>query len=277
MKKLLLAVLAFSCATLYHSHAQDIIPNHSFEEWNVNPVGWNNALPNFFNIEQSSEAQDGSSSVRLFALWSQNAGIYPAALLQSLQVAVTESHPALYGYYKGTSVEGDEFTVSVLIYSEGQLIAATGFFTTSESATEWTPFSVPINYLGGVIPADAYISLTVSGPDGSLHEDTEFFIDNLSWYLTTDVDEREKNSDIILSPNPAVNFVDIQFTLDSPDRMAIEVLGMDGQRKLIQSQADYRAGTNTLRFNTADLPAGIYFVRASGSRAGFTKKFVVGN
>lgn len=276
MNKSLLVSLVFLFASTASMHGQDMITNHSFEEWDEVPVGWINPLfgVGVQNVVQSTDAQDGSLSVKLVVLWNDNLGGYVPVSLNSLPNVVTENHASLYGYYKGTSVGGDMLTVSVFVYNDG-MIAGTGFFNTTTSTSEWTQFSVPINYVGSIVGSEAYIYFIVNGDDDLVHDGTEFFVDNMSWDGSTGINDRMLVHDVTVSPNPANSHFELQFTLEAPDRLTFDLVTPQGNVRSIRSDASYRAGNNALQVNTSALPGGIYMIRAQGERYSFVKKIVV--
>ncbi len=277
MRKILLVSLLFLLATVYQSRAQDVITNHSFEEWDVDPVGWMNPLSilGIQNVVQSSDAQHGTLSAKFIIVYDNNTSSYIPATLNSLQIPVSESHTTLNGYMKGNSVEGDELAISVLLYG-GDLIAGTGMLFTAENYDEWTEFSIPINYVGGVVPDQAFIYFAVGANNETAHEGTEYMVDNLSWDGVSGLGDRQLLPGVTAAPNPAIDHLEVQFTLDQPDRMAFDIVTPQGLVHPVYTNSSYHAGVNTLEVNTSHLPRGIYFIRAIGEKYGFVEKIVIG-
>jgi hypothetical protein len=277
MKKFLLISLVFLLAASYQSGAQDVITNHSFEEWDGDPEGWMNPLSilGIQNVIQSTDAQHGSLSAKFIIVYDNNTSSYIPATLNSFSIPVTESHTTLNGYMKGNSVEGDELAISVLLYG-GDLIAGTGMLFTAENYDEWTEFSIPINYVGSVAPDQAFIYFAVGGNDENAHEGTEYMVDNLSWDGISGIQDRQIVSDVTAAPNPAIDRLEVQFTLDLSDRMAFDLVTPQGLIRPVRTSNTYHAGVNTIVISTSGLPRGIYFLRASGEKYGFVEKFVVG-
>ena len=277
MKKYLLISLALLTGLSFISRGQDIIPNNSFETWDGDPVGWINPLSmlGIQNVIQSDDAQDGSLSAKFIILWDANSEQWVPVALNSLPIPVTESHTTLNGYYKGTSMEGDELFVTVFFYGGG-LIAGTGNWSTSASVSDWTQFSVPINYVGGVTPTEAYIYFNVVGENDDAHEGTEYYVDNLSWDAASGIRDLQFVSGVTASPNPAIDHIEIQFSLDGPDVMAFDLISPLGNAIPVVGRTAYHAGFNSIRINTSGLPQGLYILRSSGEKYGFVTKFIAG-
>ncbi len=277
MKKTLLLSLVTMLFLTSNVRSQDVITNHSFEEWDTDPVGWINPLSMFgiLNVVQSSDAQHGESSAHFIIVWDDNTSSFIPTLLNSLPIPVTEVHSSLHGYFKGTSVEGDELSVTVLVYNNG-LIAGTGSFTTSETVSDWTPFTVPISSVGGNDATEAYIYISVSSNEDEAHEGSEYMVDNLSWDgPASGIRDLRTVTQVTMAPVPADDQLRIEFTLEQPDHLAIDLVTPQGVAFPISTRAQYLAGQNTIEVNTSDLPSGIYILRARGERYGFVEKFVV--
>ena len=277
MRNLLLASFLFLFIASFQSSAQNAITNHSFEEWDVDPVGWMNPLSilGIQNVVQSTDAQHGSLSAKFIIVYNNNTSSFLPSTLNSMSMPLTESPTTLNGYMKGNSVEGDELAISALLYG-GDLIAGTGMLFTAENYDEWTEFSIPINYVGGVVPDQAFIYFAVGGNNETAHEGTEYMVDNLSWDGVSGVDKFQFATEVTAAPNPAIDYIKVQFTLDQSDDMAIDIVTPQGLIHPVRSTNTYHTGVNTFDLNTSHLPGGIYFIRAIGEKYGFVQKIVVG-
>jgi hypothetical protein len=255
--------------------AQDMIPNHSFEQWETAPVNWVNPLliAGINNVVQSTDAQSGDLSARFFTMWSDNTSEFVPATLNSLPAPVTEQHSSLNGFFKGTSVNGDVLAINLLLYSDGN-ISGTGYFSTAETTSDWTSFSVPITYVGST-PTEAYIYIIVGSESGDANEGTEYLIDNLTWDGASAIHHVQSLTAHKLYPNPSSGHLNVQFDLPADDHLAFFLTTLQGR---VVQQADARlfaAGENSLQFNTSTLPPGMYIVQATGEKYGFVQKFVI--
>jgi flagellar hook assembly protein FlgD len=61
-------------------------------------------------------------------------------------------------------------------------------------------------------------------------------------------------------PNPYSDQTTIGFTLASPSEVKIEVHDMNGRKVATVSERQYLAGTHSVTWNAAEIPAGVYVV-----------------
>ncbi len=75
-----------------------------------------------------------------------------------------------------------------------------------------------------------------------------------------------------LFPNPASNFVQLQFEKPLRSEAVIEMFNVAGQRLLTQSVA---AGTNNYSLNAANMPKGIYMIKVSSKEGSAIERLIV--
>ncbi|MBL7811647.1 MAG: T9SS type A sorting domain-containing protein [Bacteroidetes bacterium] len=75
-------------------------------------------------------------------------------------------------------------------------------------------------------------------------------------------------------PSPANRDIQVRFTLSATAKTSVEVYGMNGMR-YANRDVQGNAGANSLRMETATLPAGYYFVRITSGKETATVKFAV--
>jgi len=276
MKKNLLVLLTTSLILALHIDAQDVIPNGNFELWDGGPVNWVDpiATTDFQNVFQSNDAQSGASSVRFEMLFDDNSGTYLPAGLNSVPFTITESHTSINGFYKGTSVESDFLTINAVFFKNGEALG-TGNFIAMESAADWTPFSIQLDFQGTQIPNEAFIYIAVGGSTGTGHEGTVFLVDNLQFDQPAGIFNRKLVTRCNVLPNPARDFTNINFTLPTSDRLYFNLISTSGWVTSIPAKDHWPSGENTLRIDTHRLSSGIYFLQAVGEFSTFTGKFVV--
>lgn len=85
----------------------------------------------------------------------------------------------------------------------------------------------------------------------------------------TGIEEKDKAlDDMLLSfetkPNPASSFIDFDFLLPTTVHVTIDIYDISG--RMVSSVADGKRGkgSHKIRWNTKDLPSGIYFIRIEG-------------
>jgi len=135
---------------LFFSTASAQILNPSFEDWNsFDPVNWSSTDDDgsIDAITESSDAHDGSSSVRMGVVDLAGFGIPP--YLFSIDDngnyhTVSQKHGSLKGWYKFSPVGNDVMYIVVgMLDSDSSAIGA-GAVTITNAITNWTEFNIPI-------------------------------------------------------------------------------------------------------------------------------------
>lgn len=67
-------------------------------------------------------------------------------------------------------------------------------------------------------------------------------------------------------PNPFSASTRLELTVDEPTDLTVAVFDALGRRVAVLHEGPLRASTYTLRVNAADLPPGLYLVRATDGR-----------
>ncbi|MCB2222511.1 MAG: T9SS type A sorting domain-containing protein [Bacteroidetes bacterium] len=269
----LLSFLAFF--TFYGTlHAQ--IPNPGFENWSGDALdGWNFTYsePGYENVFQSTDAAQGSYSVRLKPVYNDLQGNVPRAAINSGYFPLTTAYASLNGQIKGTLAGGDSFVITVDLFKDGGTLAV-GSYETTASTSEWTSFTAPINYGISDIPDSAYIHILVT-QNSTATVGSDFLVDGLAFGDPAGIDERQQPSELTLYPNPAQKQLTLSFTLNEPDQMTFRILDPAGQIQSTLHARAFMAGPNSISLLMAELPTGIYFLHAIGEKYGFTEKLMI--
>lgn len=97
--------------------------------------------------------------------------------------------------------------------------------------------------------------------------------------MTTDVDDQIQTSAGKLYapfPNPSSALVSLNFYLPTSQEVSIDLYDVDGQQvKTMVARSRHAAGNHRVEFNVADLPAGIYMIRLSGTDTQLVRPLVV--
>ncbi|MEM8586045.1 MAG: T9SS type A sorting domain-containing protein, partial [Bacteroidota bacterium] len=72
-------------------------------------------------------------------------------------------------------------------------------------------------------------------------------------------------TDIRVFPNPASDFFRVNVSTQNAGPLNLELLGIDG-RLLARQEVETQIGEQQYRFDTRELPAGLYLLRASGTQ-----------
>jgi len=168
--------------------AQNPIPNPGFEDWSVgNPVGWitsNVPISGNIGVTQSNDSHGGSSSARMEVL-DYSGFPYPALLYAGdaqTGFPCQMRYESLNGYYKLQPQPGEDLTIIVIMYQNpgqlSQVIVGVGTFAPSSTVSDWTQFSIPINYYQPGDPNACQISIVL---DNNASPGGLFWIDDLEF------------------------------------------------------------------------------------------------
>jgi hypothetical protein len=268
--------ILFAFLSAFHAGAQDVVPNHSFENWSdLQPDEWTSFLntDDFQNVFQSDDAYAGLWSAELKVLYNETYMFAPPAQIFSDIFAVTQQHEALNGYFKGSAEGSDSLQVAIIMLSESQPIGV-GIFSTGAAVSNWTAFSAPITYFTKSIPDQASITI-IAGASETSTEGTIYSIDNLSFGEWAGVNDLRQAESVSLYPNPANEQVAVSFTLDDNDRMNLELITTTGERAEIAVDLFFGNGMNTYAMDVSHLAPGIYFLSAQGEKYRFIQKVVI--
>jgi hypothetical protein len=117
-------------------------------------------------------------------------------------------------------------------------------------------------------------------PGLNLGADGDEIGENYVYYLSVpyfgpSVKEADFSNDILIFPNPANEFTNLQFRLDKPDRVEISIFDIMGKQLMINNYGQQLAGYHTYQVNTSDLPSGMYFFTIKVGISQASKKVVV--
>ncbi len=88
-----------------------------------------------------------------------------------------------------------------------------------------------------------------------------------------DISETEFEATFELSPNPASEVVFIKFDLPETSNLSIDLFSNTG--KLLRNKQVENMSSGSVKFDTSDLPSGLYFVQIRDDHNAVTRKFVV--
>ena len=259
-------------------YGQNPIPNADLENWTGNiPDGW---ISNGGRITPSTDAFSGNYSARMEVIDSLG-GPFPPVLYpgNGSGFPVSERHAALTGYYKLDPQVGDFINVNIYMYDNGGThLVGTGHGTFPDAASDWTQFSVNINYFDPGVPDNCYLEIGVG-----IFESTGGvgMIDNLELGGTTGIEELiisqipEKFELTQNFPNPFNPATHIQFSIPKSTFVKLEVFNTLGKQvaKLIAEELD--AGTYNYNWNAMDLTSGIYYLRIKAESFTAIRKMIL--
>jgi len=263
------------------------IPNPGFENWDGatgDLIDWfeNNPPTGPQPVFASLNSHSGMFSVALRVV--EIGGFpFPPSISSGADgtgFPVTQRYEALNGYFEFTPQAGDFFDVSLQMWVGG--ITGTqiglGFFSAQAATTDWTQFSVPINYSDPGTPDWCTVQIIVGINQSS---GGEAVVDDLSFGSASSV-ELIKNGlvpdQFELSqnyPNPFNPSTTIQFSIPTEGFVALNVFNSLGEKVSTLVSESLNAGTYKYDWNASVLPSGIYFYSLTADNFKQTKKLVL--
>lgn len=278
MKKLILASLLATFAGLLHAQ----VPNGSFETWE-NLFMTTTKTPSDFissnfsvydgadpSVVQTTGVSGKGASIMTQMLIDANTGdtTYESGFLSSGEVdifngtfldkfAVTGKPLKLEGYYAFHQAGNDEFAILLTVFKNGVAIGMAQLVDSMESLT-YQSFSIEIDYFQNDIPDSASITILSSfdkATFGTVLKVDEFTLD----FGTPNSLVSADAITLTCYPNPANNYVEIV----RPEWLTTGVYAvMNAQGQQVTS-GTFSEGDATMRLETAELPAGTYFIQIS--------------
>jgi hypothetical protein len=89
------------------------------------------------------------------------------------------------------------------------------------------------------------------------------------------IDDKNEFTAFNVFPNPAINTLNVEVSLEKPETVNVEVFDILGQRVKIEQFNSIGSGVTTVPMNVSDLAAGTYTIRISSDSAESVKRFNV--
>jgi hypothetical protein len=246
-------LFALFTGLMTQTKSQNTIPNSSFENWtSINnqfeiPDQWQTNVSADNNaIERDNYAQDGNSALQVNPYGYASTG-FP----------VTE-HPGIVSFYVHTAYAMmDTVNITVTVFSQGMAVDGGSWTNSGDAAIpNWSYVMVPISQ--NVSGADSVIIMITGGQRAG----TILSVDKLSF----DEPTRGHNAanlinNWLLYPNPATNYVDLQFSVPATTNLTMKLYDMQGQ--LITTFFDNLylwTGNYTKRLDISSLASGNYLL-----------------
>lgn len=267
------------------------IPNSSFENWTDGlPDGW--WAPNVTGfltvVEQTTDAHSGSYAVRgevknLFGI-NIPPSIIPAEG-EEPGLPVSLRYYSLSGFFKFFPVEGDQLTISLGMYKNGELIGYGGGYI-STTTSDYTYFAENITYTSDEIPDTLFYIITICGVGGTLdssfHAGTVYYADDVAVSTSTvgiDKDVYKLNLFSLNQnyPNPFNPSTTISFQIPVSGHIILKVYDILGREVKTLLNEYKTAGLHKIEFRIEkdQLASGIYFYRLQAGNFIETKKMVL--
>nr|NQU93334.1 T9SS type A sorting domain-containing protein [Bacteroidota bacterium] len=113
----------------------------------------------------------------------------------------------------------------------------------------------------------------VSNGDGCVSQPS-----NVIFYQPTNIQEIGEEASFNIYPNPAKDFIFIEFMVKNDNHVNIGLFNAFGQKlDDIEETQMNRVGLKTMKFNTSLLKAGVYYIKMQSDNFSFTRKIILSN
>ncbi len=274
------------------------IPNSGFENWIPNggheyPTGWTSCNmaggpsgpPSSYPISKSTDNYPvglGSYSVKIEtnvgAIGLGNCGhgfIKTALYLGDWGPAFPiTGHPNSFcGYYKFLPQNNDTMMITLYLFQSGTVVAS-AILTSTSTATNWTPFNIPISSYSTADSAEIGFSAFYGkygqypvGPWGN----SVMYVDNISFdNLVNSIPEQTFKDNYSIYPNPASDIVTFNINSTNNANFAINIYNINGS--LVKSEI---LKQNQRQINIGDLCNGVYMVEIKSKDWTENKRLII--
>lgn len=245
------------------------VPNNGFESWNdqgdyLEPDGWvsSNALSiqgGVQTCERTTPGQSGDYCVTLSTRLVPGIGVVGGTLSVYDNMNATFGFPltsqpeALNGYWKYNVANGDMSEISVVLnrwnaITHSEEPVAAGFLDATGVQSDWTSFSVPLDYIGSDAPDTANIFILSSATDAVVG--TTISVDGLTFGTLSSVPSVSAPGGLRLFPSPAT---DVLHIAGIGPVAGVTVLDLAGRAVMVEVTPEANGS-----LQVGALPAGIY-------------------
>lgn len=166
------------------------------------------------------------------------------------------------GYYSFAPVQGDTFTMVLVVYQNGNVIGAADL-SSNQPVASLTAFSVDVDYFGNDMPDSASITI-LSSSNQEIHEGTTLTVDELKLVMSgggsTSIFSDANSFNGQVYPVPASNTLSIRLAETSSQPVQVELFDMSGKLLLTKNIEAY---AETAAIDISGLPSGILFGQVS--------------
>ncbi len=172
---------------------------------------------------------------------------------------VTGKPSKLEGYYAYAPVQGDTFSIALVLYQNG-LPIGTAELRSHTAVANLTAFSADIDYFGSSAMPDSASIAIFSSANEEIHEGTILTVDELKLYSpgsgSTGIFSDDKTFNGTVYPVPAQSTLKLQLPEVSSDMAQVELFDMSGKLLLTHKIEAY---SETVSMDISALPNGVFF------------------
>jgi hypothetical protein len=264
-----------------HMHAQNLVPNGSFETWDyyntwtLEPQYWytpNDQLTE--TVVQDSNAFEGNLAMRVKVLSGFEGGVAQTADV----IVPLSSFPSVLHFAVKASVpdgdENDQVSVTVNFFNEDALVLS-HTWTATDSIAQWEEVNFGFVPPGATVTeAQIIVSAGYNGPLGGGSWDTWISVDDMYWTTAESVEDTHVAA-LELFPNPANDALNLKCLNVVGKGCCFSITDISG--KVVYTNTNNAAMYNngTLQIDVSALPGGSYIAMYNSGSSILRKHFVV--
>ncbi len=143
-------------------------------------------------------------------------------------------------------------------------------------SNEWKTYNVTNSPYWANFKNSANVLVRINFTESPAGSGNNFFVDAVSFFDPTGVNELTKSIAFSLYPNPTNGEANVHFQLNDPATIKIEVVDILGRNVLPGIENNFPAGEQTINVNKGNLlPKGVYFVNLTYKGAKMSSKLVI--
>lgn len=263
------------------------IPNSGFETW-MNPNGYNvpfgwatnndlTATANVFTCVKGAPGNPGQAYVKLISKNVSGMGVVNGIAVSGVRkadgtfsgYAFAERPINLTGNWQFMATGDDQGYISVVLTKWSSATASRDTISNTvhhlgSMVMSWRPFNIPIQYNNYNDPDTCKIILSASGdtPVATSY----LYIDNLAFEgTTTGLLQLKSDEKILISPNPAIDFIHVDFSKITNKIISTSIADATG--RIIATPE------NLININVSYLNSGIYLLNIQTSEGVISQRF----
>jgi aminopeptidase N len=160
---------------------------------------------------------------------------------------------------------------------KGSAVSLTVEQSQSDPSVSFFEMPLPVKFIGEYRDTTIVIDHTFSGQNFALNVNfavTTVVFDPESWILSSgNLVIAEQQNDILVYPNPSADDVSITIQFKDKDEISFEIFNVEG-KKISSEKETVDPGIYTKLIETANLSAGVYELRITGTKINYSRKIV---
>jgi len=271
------------------------IPNNDFEYWHLDTINtldswWYDnkyyehpSHPGDYPISRTENVQNGNYAVCMQNLVYAQDNIPGAICTSNTKIGlipgfkVNSRHKTFTGYYKFFPVNNDTMNVVIMMYKNHNVIA-TGALIVHATVTDYTPFSININYNDSTVPDSGLILIRAcfTKPMGN----SKLFVDNLNFdgFLSGIKEPAitlSNNLDFNIYPNPFNEQATVAFTINRDEKVLVRLFDLSGKQVALLADGKFTTGSHIINLSAHGLQKGFYICVINTENAVYSKKLII--